>query len=103
MLFRSVLVQARLLRLLDRTRREHGLTYVFITHDLAVVRGIADRVSVFQKGRLVEAGATEAIFAAPQDAYTRRLLGAIPVVTAEEARYRERFRDEAESNGEESE
>jgi ABC-type glutathione transport system ATPase component len=93
----DVLVQARMLQLLMRTRREHGLTYLFITHDLAVVRGIADRVSVFQKGRLVEAGATEAIFAAPRDAYTRRLLSAIPVVTAEEARYRDRFRDATEA------
>jgi ABC-type glutathione transport system ATPase component len=94
----DVLVQARLLRLLMRTRREHGLTYLFITHDLAVVRGIADRVSVFQKGRIVEAGATETIFASPSDAYTRRLLGAIPVVTAEEAKYRERFRADAEAD-----
>jgi peptide/nickel transport system ATP-binding protein len=96
----DVLVQARMLGLLDRTRRDHGLTYVFITHDLAVVRGIAERVSVFQKGRLVEAGSTEALFAAPRDPYTRRLLGAIPVVTADEARYRERFRDAAEANNE---
>jgi ABC-type glutathione transport system ATPase component len=92
----DVLVQARMLQLLMRTRREHGLTYLFITHDLAVVRGIADHVSVFQKGRLVEAGSTEAIFAAPRDPYTRRLLGAIPVVSAAEARYREQFRDAAE-------
>jgi ABC-type glutathione transport system ATPase component len=92
----DVLVQARVLHLLMRTRRQHGLTYLFITHDLAVVRGIADRVSVFQKGRLVEAGSTDEIFAAPRSAYTRSLLGAIPVVTAEEARYRDRFRAEVD-------
>jgi ABC-type glutathione transport system ATPase component len=92
----DVLVQARVLHLLMRTRRQHGLTYLFITHDLAVVRGIADRVSVFQKGRLVEAGSTGEIFAAPRSAYTRSLLGAIPVVTAEEATYRDRFRAEVD-------
>jgi ABC-type glutathione transport system ATPase component len=88
----DVLVQARVLQLLMSARRQHGLTYVFITHDLAVVRGIADRVSVFQKGRLVESGSTNEIFAAPRSSYTRRLLAAIPVVTAEEARFRDRFR-----------
>src|SRR5271166_4776699 len=88
----DVLVQARVLQLLMRVRRQHGLTYLFITHDLAVVRGIADRVSVFQKGRLLESGSADEIFAAPKSAYTRRLLAAIPVVTDEEARFRERFR-----------
>jgi ABC-type glutathione transport system ATPase component len=90
----DVLVQARVLRLLTRAKRQHHLTYLFITHDLAVVRGIADRVSVFQTGRLIEAAPTDAIFAAPQRAYTRSLIGAVPVVTAEEERYRDRFRAE---------
>jgi ABC-type glutathione transport system ATPase component len=88
----DVLVQARVLQLLMRVRRQHGLTYLFITHDLAVVRGIADRISVFEKGRLVETGAADDIFAAPRSAYTRRLLAAVPVVTEEEARFRDRFR-----------
>ena len=52
----DVLVQARVLDLLNELRRKHGLTYIFITHDLAVVRNVADRVSVFQQGRLVELG-----------------------------------------------
>jgi peptide/nickel transport system ATP-binding protein len=88
----DVLVQARVLELLARLRREHGLTYVFITHDLAVVRTIADRVSVFQRGRLIETGTVADIFAAPKSAYTRELIGAIPVVTDEEAQARERIR-----------
>jgi ABC-type glutathione transport system ATPase component len=92
----DVLVQARVLQLLMRVRREHRLTYVFITHDLAVVRGIADRISVFEKGRLVETGAADDIFLAPRSPYTRRLLGAIPVVTDEEARFRDRFRSPAD-------
>jgi ABC-type glutathione transport system ATPase component len=90
----DVLVQARVLQLLARIRRQHGLTYLFITHDLAVVRGVADRVSVFQKGRLIETGSTDEIFAAPQDVYTRRLLAAIPVVSEAEAKFRDRFRAE---------
>jgi ABC-type glutathione transport system ATPase component len=98
----DVLVQARVLQLLMRVRRQHGLTYLFITHDLAVVRGIADRLSVFQKGRLVETGAANDIFAAPRSEYTRRLLAAIPVVTEEEARFRDRFRDPG-SDGDEQE
>jgi len=89
----DVLVQARVLQLLMRIRHQRRLTYVFITHDLAVVRGIADRVSVFEKGRSVEIGPADAIFAAPQSAYTRRLLAAVPVVSDEEAKFRDRFRD----------
>jgi ABC-type glutathione transport system ATPase component len=92
----DVLVQARVLQLLMRVRRQHRLTYLFITHDLAVVRGIADRISVFEKGRLVETGLADDIFAAPQSAYTRRLLAAIPVVTEEETRFRDRFRSPAD-------
>jgi ABC-type glutathione transport system ATPase component len=92
----DALVQARVLQLLLRVRREHGLTYLFITHDLAVVRGIADRISVFEKGRLVETGSADDIFAAPRSAYTRRLLAAVPVVTEEEARFRDRFRSPAD-------
>jgi peptide/nickel transport system ATP-binding protein len=98
----DVLVQARVLQLLARIRRGHGLAYLFITHDLAVVHGIADRVSVFEKGRLVETGATREIFAAPRSAYTRRLLGSIPVVTEEEARFRDRFRASAEPDAEDA-
>jgi ABC-type glutathione transport system ATPase component len=91
----DVLVQARVLDLLARLRKEHGLTYIFITHDLAVVRAIADRVSVFQRGRLVETGTVAEIFANPKSAYTRELIGAIPVVTDEEARLRDAIRSSA--------
>jgi peptide/nickel transport system ATP-binding protein len=98
----DVLVQARVLQLLMRIRHQHRLTYAFITHDLAVVRGIADSVSVFEKGRLVESGPADAIFATPQSDYTRRLLAAVPVVSDEEARFRDRFRA-AEVDAEEAE
>jgi ABC-type glutathione transport system ATPase component len=87
----DVLVQAQVLRLLDDLRRARGLTFLFITHDLAVVRNVATRVAVFQAGRLVETGPTEAIFADPTHPYTRSLLAAVPVVTAEEADMRHRL------------
>ena len=99
----DVLVQARVLQLLTRIRRARGLAFLFITHDLAVVRGIAECVSVFEKGRLIESGAASDIFSAPRSAYTRRLLASIPVVTDEEARFRDRFRLAAESDVEDAE
>lgn len=80
----DVLVQARVLRLLNDLRRDRGLTYIFITHDLAVVRNVADRVAVFQSGKLVEMGDTRQIFTAPQAAYTRDLIGAVPVIDERE-------------------
>ena len=80
----DVLVQARVLRLLNDLRRDRGLTYVFITHDLGVVRNVADRVAVFKSGQMVESGTTEAIFADPRHPYTRRLIAAVPVVDPDE-------------------
>jgi ABC-type glutathione transport system ATPase component len=87
----DVLVQARVLKLLKELKDKRGLTYVFITHDLSVVRNIATRVVVFERGTLVEIGATEALFANPQHEYTRRLIGAVPVVSREEAALRDRI------------
>ena len=85
----DVLVQGRVLRLLNELRARRGLTYVFITHDLSVVRNIATRVAVFERGRLVELAQTEALFAKPSHPYTRNLLAAVPVVTAEEQELRD--------------
>jgi ABC-type glutathione transport system ATPase component len=87
----DVLVQARVLALLDQLRREHGLTYVFITHDLSVVRNVADRVAVFQRGRLVEFAETDRLFRDPQADYTRSLISAVPVVSEEEQALRGRL------------
>lgn len=87
----DVLVQARILGLLEALREKRGLTYIFITHDLSVVRNIADRVAVFQHGRLVELAHTETLFTHPVSAYTRALISAVPVVSAEEIALRERL------------
>ena len=94
----DVLVQARVLKLLNELRQSRGLTYVFITHDLSVVRNIADRVAVFEKGKLVELSPTETIFADPKHPYTRRLIGAVPVVTAEEAELRDRLMEKTDAS-----
>ena len=74
----DVLVQAQVLELLGELQRDLGLTYLFITHDLAVVRQMADWVYVMESGKLVEQGLTDDLFDHPQQAYTQRLLDAIP-------------------------
>ena len=74
----DVLVQDEVLRLLNDLQAEKGLSYLFITHDLAVVRQIADEVVVMQHGRLVEHATTDEVFDHPQMQYTRDLLDAIP-------------------------
>jgi oligopeptide/dipeptide ABC transporter ATP-binding protein len=74
----DVTVQAGILHLLDRLRREHELSVVLITHDLGVMSSIADRVSIFYAGRIVESGEREQVLQRPRHPYTRALLDALP-------------------------
>jgi oligopeptide/dipeptide ABC transporter ATP-binding protein len=74
----DVTVQAGILRLLDRLRRENDLAVILITHDLGVMSAIADRVSIFYAGRVMETGPREEVLRRPRHPYTRALLDALP-------------------------
>ncbi|MFL0694723.1 MAG: ABC transporter ATP-binding protein [Agrobacterium tumefaciens] len=74
----DVTVQAQILELLGRLKSEHGMSMLFITHDLGIVRKFADRVCVMTRGKIVEAGLVEDIFERPQHAYTKKLLASEP-------------------------
>lgn len=75
----DVSVRAQILRLMFELQQQKGLAYLFITHDLGVVRAFAQRVAVMYQGRIVEHGSADQVLDAPQHAYTRRLLAATPV------------------------
>ncbi|HHK5251649.1 TPA: ABC transporter ATP-binding protein [Pseudomonas aeruginosa] len=77
-------VQCQVVELLRRLQRRHGLSYLFISHDLAVVRALAHDILVLKDGRVVEQGSAAALFSQPRHPYTRELLGTIPALRLEE-------------------
>ena len=81
----DVTVQAEILALLQRMRREEGISILFVSHDLAVVAGLCDRVAIMQRGRIVEAGATAPTLRSPTDPYTQELVAAVPRIGAPRA------------------
>ena len=75
----DVSIRAQVLNLLNKFKKERGLTYMFIAHDLSVVRYFSDRIAVIHKGRIVEIAPTEELFAYPLHPYTHSLLQAVPM------------------------
>jgi peptide/nickel transport system ATP-binding protein len=95
----DVSVQARVLELFDELQREHGFACLFISHDLAVVDLLADRIAVLYKGKLVEEGTGEDVLGAPQHPYTQRLLASLPVPHPDEQATRRHLWNELRANG----
>jgi peptide/nickel transport system ATP-binding protein/oligopeptide transport system ATP-binding protein len=95
----DVSVQAHILHLLRDVQADYGLTYLFITHDLGVVRVIASRVVVMYRGRVVEEGTSESIFLRPRHRYTQLLLASIPTVSAEDDAIKPHWPWELEAKG----
>ena len=77
----DVSIQAQVLNLLVALREEFQLTYIFISHDLSVVKFISDRIAVMNAGKIVEIGASNDIYSSPKEEYTRKLIQAIPTGT----------------------
>lgn len=86
----DVSVQAQVLNLLKDLQKEFNLTYIFISHDLSVVKFVSDRIMVMNKGRIEEIGPSEAIYNSPQKPYTQELIAAIPDAKLEDIRQRQK-------------
>ena len=87
----DVSIQAQIINLLKDLQREFNLAYLFIAHDLAVVRSVSDRIAVMHRGRIVETGPADEVYERPREDYTKALLAAVPV--PDPARMRERKAD----------
>jgi oligopeptide transport system ATP-binding protein len=84
----DVSIQAQIVNLLDDLQDEMGLTYVFVAHDIGVVRHISDRIAVMNQGKIVETGEADQVCEHPRDAYTKKLLAAVPIPDPRESRVR---------------
>jgi oligopeptide transport system ATP-binding protein len=84
----DVSIQAQIVNLLDDLQDELGLTCVFVAHDIGVVRHISDRIAVMHEGKIVEEGTADQVCEQPKDAYTRKLLAAVPIPDPRESRAR---------------
>ena len=82
----DVSIQAQIVNLLKRLQKEIGLTYLFIAHDLSMVKYISDRIAVMYRGRIVEMGSADCVYNNPQHPYTKSLLSAIPLPDPREER-----------------
>ena len=87
----DVSVQAQILNLLKQLQRDHGLTYLFISHNLSVIKHMSDRIAVMYLGQLVEVASRDELFASPLHPYTRALISAIPALTLQARRERIRL------------
>jgi oligopeptide transport system ATP-binding protein len=84
----DVSIQAQIINLLDDLQDEFGLTYLFVAHDIGVVRHISDRIAVMHDGKIVEQGSADEVCERPRDPYTRKLLAAVPIPDPRESRAR---------------
>ena len=87
----DVSIQAQIVNLLKKLQKDKGLTYLFIAHDLSMVKYISDRIAVMYRGRIVEMGSAECVYTNPQHAYTKSLLSAIPLPDPREEKNRKRI------------
>jgi oligopeptide transport system ATP-binding protein len=88
----DVSIQAQIVNLLDDLQDEFGLAYLFVAHDIGVVRHISDRIAVMHHGKIVEQGSADQVCENPQDEYTKKLLAAVPIPDPRESRERLRHR-----------
>ncbi|HEX5526547.1 MAG TPA: ATP-binding cassette domain-containing protein [Solirubrobacterales bacterium] len=84
----DVSIQAQIVNLLDDLQDEFGLAYLFVAHDIGVVRHISDRIAVMNEGKIVEQGTADQVCEHPKDAYTKKLLSAVPIPDPKESRER---------------
>jgi oligopeptide transport system ATP-binding protein len=84
----DVSIQAQIVNLLDDLQDEFGLAYLFVAHDIGVVRHISDRIAVMNEGKIVEQGTADQVCEHPKDAYTKKLLSAVPIPDPRESRER---------------